>query len=170
MLIRVGALAAICFLAVAISAPANAQTSTVTILAETLGDGVVPPVPVTPLSISDTEYPLAALKEAQEGSVTLNLIVDAQGRVTFAQRLTSSGSGVLDQTAVQIARTAWTFQPARNNGGAVVGSVKVEVNWKLPLRPADELNAQMLGAPITGRKITIPSLSWKMVLLATYAS
>jgi protein TonB len=32
--------------------------------------------------------------------------------------------------------------------------VKVEVNWKLPLRPADDLNTQMMGAPISGRKLT----------------
>ena len=156
MFTRFVAVAAASFVATGISTPATAQSSTVRILADAPGDGVVAPVPTAPLSISDSEYPLAALTEAQEGSVSLNLIIDAQGRVTFAQRLTSSGSDVLDQTAVQIARTRWTFEPARKSGEAAVGSVRVEVNWKLPLLPADEFSAEMNRIPVAGKNVIQP--------------
>jgi len=156
MFARSVAVAATSFLGAVISTPATAQSSSVRILVDALGDGAVAPVPAAPLSISDSEYPLAALTEAQEGNVTLNLIVDAQGRVTFAQRLTSSASDILEQTAVQIARTRWTFEPARKSGEAAVGSVKVEVNWKLPLLAADEFSAEMIGIPIGGKKVIQP--------------
>jgi TonB family protein len=142
-----------------ISVPALAQSSSARILSEVLADNtVIAPAPTAPLIISDSEYPLAALTAAEEGDLTLNLLVGAQGRVTFAQRLTSSGSEILDQTAQQIARTRWIFQPAKKDGEAVVGSVRVEVSWKLPLRPADDLGAQMLGAPVLGRRLVGPSI------------
>ena len=154
MFARLGATAAVTLLAAVIATSAHAQSS-VRIL-EARADGAEPPSAAEPLAISDNDFPLASLTEAQEGTVVLNLLVDSQGRVTFAQRLTSSGSDLLDQTAQQIARTRWTFQPARKEGEALVGSVKVEVNWKLPLRPADEFSTEMIGIPVLGRTVTQP--------------
>lgn len=155
MFVQFRTISAFSLLAAAVSTSAYAQSSSARIL-DAAQDGVTPPVPTTPLAIPDSEFPLIALTEAQEGSITLNLLVDIQGRVTFAQQLTSTGSDVLDQTAVQIARGRWTFEPARMNGEARVSSVEVEVNWKLPLRPADEFSAEMIGIPVSGKRVTQP--------------
>jgi len=158
MLNRLGSAAAVLSLGALLSSIAQAQTSSVRVLPEALTDSAVPPVPRAPLAVADTDYPLLSLDQTEEGTVTLNLVLDVQGRVTSAETLASSGSVLLDQTALQVARTRWTFQPAKKDGQDSIGSVKVEVNWKLPLRPADELNSEMIGAPISGRTFTAPSI------------
>lgn len=155
MLARLRTACAVSALAAAISTSAHAQSSSASIL-ETAQGEVTPPVPAAPLAISDNEFPLAALTEAQEGTVVLNLLVDTQGRVTFAQRITSSGSDALDQAAQQVARTRWTFQPATKDGEPAVSSIRVEVNWQLPLRPADDFSAEMTGISAAGRTVTQP--------------
>jgi TonB family protein len=101
-------------------------------------------------------YPLASLIETEAGRVALNLIVDTEGHIIFAQRLASSGSDRLDQIAADVAKTRWQFQPATKAGQPVVGSVGVELTWKLPLRPADDYYSQMMGISVTGRSVVPP--------------
>jgi TonB family protein len=150
--------ATVSLLGAVLFSPAQAQSSlTVTVLQDPQTVDVVAPVPTAPLTVSDNDYPLASLAETEEGSVTLNLIVDAGGRVTFSQTLTSSGHQLLDQAASQAARR-WLFKPAQRDGQASVGSLKVQIDWKLPLRPADDLNMEMTGGAIAGRTVIPPSI------------
>ena len=131
MFTRVGALS---FLLIAtIPLHAEAQSSAVSIVQDSVPTDSQFPVPANPLDMSDADYPLESLIANEEGRVTLNLIVNAEGRVAFAQRLISSGFDRLDQAAIQIATARWMFRPAIRDGQPTVGSVKVDVAWSLPL-------------------------------------
>jgi TonB family protein len=94
------------------------------------------PRPLTPIAVTDTDYPLPALLAAEQGRVTLNLTIGTDGRVTDAQVARSSGSQALDQAAVRIAEGRWRYQPVMRNGQPVVSTVSTDVVWTLPLRPA----------------------------------
>jgi len=83
----------------------------------------------------------------EQGRVELNLMIDDRGRVTSAERLVSSGFPRLDEQAIQIARTRWSFHPAKRNGQPVESSIKAEVIWKLPLEPIQKLHVDMPAAP-----------------------
>ena len=102
------------------------------------------------LDIRDADYPLASLLANEEGRVALNLLVGADGRVAFVQVLTGSGSPRLDQAAAQLARTRWAFQPHTKGGQPAVGSARVEVTWKTPLRPAYEFQMDASLLPQDG--------------------
>lgn len=121
---------------------------------------LVPPRALTPTTVNDADYPLAALFSNHEGNVDLNLTVSAGGQVTDARVARSSGSQYLDEAAIQIAKTRWSFQPATQNGAAVQGTLPVMVNWRLPLQPT---NLPLLPVPpspqgIQPARITIPAL------------
>ena len=120
-----------------VSAAAFAQSSATMIAPQNVAEGDTPPAPKI-LDILDTDYPLESLLANEEGKVSLNLVIGADGRVTFAQVLAGSGSPRLDQTAAQVANARWQFQPALKNANPAVGSARVDVTWKTPLRPAYE--------------------------------
>ena len=115
-------------------------------IAQSTAVHVPPPMPVEgetfavpkQLEIRDSDYPLASLLANEEGRVTLNLLVGADGRVAFVQMLMGSGSQRLDQAAAQLARTRWEFQPHTKSGQPAVGAARVDVTWKAPLTPAYE--------------------------------
>ena len=114
------------------------------------------PTPSTPLQVLDTEYPLEAALAHEEGTTSLNLLIDPAGKVYFAQVLKSGGAARLDQAAVQIAKAKWTFQPAMKDGSPAGSAALVDVAWKLPLRPADEIYSEMMGFSVTGKDIVEP--------------
>jgi TonB family protein len=91
-----------------------------------------------PLQVLDTDYPFESLISNEEGAVSLNLLINAEGKPYFAQVLQSSGAPRLDQTAAQIARTKWSFRPASAAGSAVV-----DVVWKLPLEPVESYRLEI---------------------------
>src|SRR5215471_19918462 len=93
---------------VPIAARAQNSSSVTVLPQESASD---PAVPTKPLTIFDHDYPVESLVSTEQGKVTLNLLVGAQGHVGFAQKLSSNGADRLDQAAVQIARTRWQFQP-----------------------------------------------------------
>jgi len=111
--------------------------STVTVDPEMLPAGATAPTPTKPLVVEDAEYPLQSLLSNESGTVQLNLLIDTSGKVFFAQTLKSSGTPRLDQAAVAIARTKWTFQLATKDGAAKSGNLKVSVAWKAPLELAE---------------------------------
>jgi protein TonB len=75
-------------------------------------------------------YPLEARRLKQEGSVLLAAGVDDQGRVTSVSLRQSSGSSLLDESALQTVKT-WRFKPARLAGIAVSTKVDIPVRFKL---------------------------------------
>lgn len=75
-------------------------------------------------------YPSAARRRGIEGTVTLEVLVSPAGlpeRVAIAR---SSGSGLLDEAAVEAVRR-WRFRPARRGSEAVEGLVSVPVTFRL---------------------------------------
>ncbi len=75
------------------------------------------------------EYPRAALRRGDAGSVVVRVDVDATGypsNVTVIQR---SGSRDLDRAASDAVRR-WRFQPAQSNGQPVPGSIEVPFDFK----------------------------------------
>jgi TonB family protein len=110
-------------------------------------DGSTSPIAASPLSIVDGDYPIGSLLANEEGRTSLNLLVDKAGHVVYAQRLATSGFDRLDEAAIKIARTRWTFKPATNKGQPIAGSVKIDVTWKFPLRPADEFKPDIPDLP-----------------------
>lgn len=74
--------------------------------------------PPRPLRQVAPAYPAAARARNLEGSVTLALLVDEEGRVGDVQVLASEPPGVFDQAALAAVRT-WTFEPALYQGEPV---------------------------------------------------
>lgn len=132
-----------------------AQTSSAAVVTDVQSPGATPPTPVKPLDISDNNYPIESLLLNEEGHSILGLNVDGQGRVTSAQRVMSSGSARLDLRATQLART-WLFKAATRDGQPAPASVTVDVSWKLPLHPIDDLNSDMMGFPVAGKAVVPP--------------
>jgi TonB family protein len=134
---------------------AVAQSSSVIVKPHPQFEGA-PPTAATPLQVLDTEYPLESVLAHEEGTTSLNLLIDPTGRVYFAQVLKSGGAARLDQAASQIAKSKWTFQPQMKDGMPVGHAALVDVVWKLPLRPADELYSEMMGFSVAGKNIVEP--------------
>jgi len=132
-------------------APANAQSSSAEILQAERTDNLLPPAPARPLVVSDVDYPLNSIIDQEEGRSTLSLVVDVEGRATFARLVMSSGSSRLDQAVLQMAKTRWLFQPARKDGQPAVGEIAVAVDWRLPTRSAFAMTSEMMGIPVSVR-------------------
>ena len=76
-------------------------------------------------------YPPIARRIGAEGKVTLRLTVTAEGRVSEADVVTSSGRDDLDQTAQQWIMAHWTYKPAMANGAPVVSKTLATVTFNL---------------------------------------
>jgi protein TonB len=75
-------------------------------------------------------YPVRALRNGEEGTTTLALLVGADGRVGSARIEKSSGSRELDQAAIH-ALSLCAFKPAMNNGVAEAGWARMAYAWTL---------------------------------------
>lgn len=85
-----------------------------------LGYGDNPPMP----------YPHSARRRGWEGDVLLRVDVSASGKVLSAHIETSSGYGILDDTALQTV-SKWQFRPASFNGTPKADTVLVPVHFQL---------------------------------------
>ncbi|NLW96869.1 energy transducer TonB [Luteimonas wenzhouensis] len=86
-----------------------------------------------PLTRAVPAYPDTARRAGAEGTVVLQVEVDANGRpgdITVARR---SGSRELDRAAEQAVRS-WTFEPAMRDGKPVASTVQVPVDFHLDRR------------------------------------
>jgi TonB family protein len=115
-----------------------------------LGCGVLPlpasaqPQALTPLTFTDADYSLPALTEAEQGSVSLNLTLNAEGRVASVAIAQSSGSARLDAAAAYFAQSRWRFAPGTGTHASVTAT------WTLPLTPATDLYLEVPEAPPLG--------------------
>lgn len=75
-------------------------------------------------------YPGLARLRGWQGSVTLFVDVDAEGRVTGAIVAVSSGHACLDDAAVE-AVNKWRFRPAIRNGRATASALRLTFEFKL---------------------------------------
>jgi TonB family protein len=73
-------------------------------------------------------YPAAARAENIEGTVVVDILVDASGKVTQAKAI--SGPVQLQSAAVEAVRY-WKYQPARSDGQTVAQHMQVSINFRL---------------------------------------
>jgi TonB family protein len=84
-------------------------------------------------SISDSDYPSAAIRAGEQGRVRIILNVAPYGGVTNCRVEHSSGSAALDFTACQLATQRFKFDPGRDAQGRPVASTYAQsVRWVLP--------------------------------------
>lgn len=95
-----------------------------------------PPVPDrAAISVGSTHttppYPPIARRIGAEGKVMLRLTISAEGRVTAAEIVKSSGRDDLDQTAQQWILAHWIYKPALHNGVAAVSQTLATMTFNL---------------------------------------
>jgi protein TonB len=78
----------------------------------------------------DPRYPPASLRRNEQGVVSLQVETDADGRVTDARIVTSSGYPLLDRSAV-IAIRRWHCEPTEVNGRRVAASFIIDITFSL---------------------------------------
>lgn len=76
------------------------------------------------------DYPRSARRDKVEGRVILDVQIGSRGRVGSVRVLNSSGSPVLDSTAIAAVKR-WSFAPARKNGKPVSSQVHVPFRFSL---------------------------------------
>jgi len=75
-------------------------------------------------------YPEVAQEKGWEGTVVLNVLVQADGKAGTVEIKTSSGKKILDQAAAQTVQR-WVFVPARRGETAIEGWVEVPIDFRL---------------------------------------
>jgi TonB family protein len=97
--------------------------------------GARPPIAISG-PITNDDYPAAAIRAGEQGSVMVRLTVSADGRVTACSIEESSGSAILDSTTCILSQRRFRFRPAiDSNGTPVAGTVTRRVIWRLPAPP-----------------------------------
>jgi len=91
--------------------------------------GTYGPALVSQPDLSDY-YPRRALLRGVTGRTRIRLTVDALGRVTSAEVLTSQPAGVFEQAARRVGRVL-QFRPARREGRPVPAVVSFDIVWKV---------------------------------------
>ncbi len=86
------------------------------------------PVPLAD-HMQPPNYPPAALRRGDRGTVVVRVEVDASGAPAGVALLQRSGSRDLDRAAMEAVR-AWRFQPAQRNGQAVPGTLEIPFDFK----------------------------------------
>ncbi|MGB6486962.1 MAG: TonB family protein [Steroidobacteraceae bacterium] len=77
------------------------------------------------------EYPDRALTDRIGGSVTVQYIVDKQGRTQDIKVVESDPKGVFDEAATEAIRR-WRYRPAHYNGQPVEVPVRTRIRFELP--------------------------------------
>jgi periplasmic protein TonB len=90
------------------------------------GKGVTPP---RPIYSPDPEFSEEARKAKYQGTCTLMIVVDTDGKPTNIRVVNSLGMG-LDEKAIETVRT-WRFEPGKKDGHAVNVEMAVEVDFHL---------------------------------------
>jgi protein TonB len=95
-----------------------------------------PPVTLTPArSIMGThstpEYPILSRRLGEEGTVRLSLTIGADGMVSDARIVRSSGFKRLDEAAVDWVKRYWRYQPAMRGAMPVASMAEVALQFRL---------------------------------------
>ena len=93
---------------------------------------------------SKAVYPPEALTRRQEGTVGLQLQLDAEGRVLDAKVTSPAGQG-FDEAALEAVRQ-FQFEPAKRDGVAIAATVKFSYEFHLSSAPAPVAPAAPLAA------------------------
>lgn len=82
---------------------------------------------------SSNNYPIEAIKQGIEGSVTFDVDVDATGKPTACRITVSSGHPILDQATCDIVRSEGRFIPAKKaDGKPIAGHYSNRAIWRMP--------------------------------------
>jgi protein TonB len=84
--------------------------------------------PPRPIKITRPQYPLEAFVKKVEGTVVLEILIDAAGRVVRARVITSIP--LLDAAAIQTVYQ-WTFSPAIKGGRPVATLAHAPVQFRI---------------------------------------
>lgn len=76
------------------------------------------------------EYPYAARRRQQQGTVLLEVRVEATGKASRVDIQTSSGFSSLDESALRAVRQ-WTFVPAHRGDAPVASTVRVPILFRM---------------------------------------
>jgi TonB family protein len=95
------------------------------------GNGWMPSVQVTRAYSPDPLYPHVAREKGWEGTVTIKVLVDEQGKPKFVEVHQSSGFSVLDEAALETVKKRWRFHPARHGEKPVERWVEFPVVFSL---------------------------------------
>ncbi|MDO8434706.1 MAG: energy transducer TonB [Candidatus Binatus sp.] len=76
-------------------------------------------------------YPAIARRHEEQGTVTLRVLVGADGRVERVEISDSSGYDALDDSAVETVAKKWRFEPAHRDGVAFESWVLVPIRFAL---------------------------------------
>lgn len=88
-------------------------------------------------------YPTSAIRNCEQGLVTLSLVIGTDGRVSNARLVTSSGHPALDDAALKVARD-WRYTPARRGGKAVESTLTQPIRFDLK----NEIGRSMTAAEV----------------------
>ena len=77
------------------------------------------------------DYPPTSRRLGEEGSVVLQVLVDAEGKVSDGKIQTSSGFPRLDEAALKHALRAWRFKPGTEDGKPVSVWHSVKVTFRI---------------------------------------
>jgi TonB family protein len=82
--------------------------------------------------ITDLDYPWAAVRAEEQGTVAFQILVGTDGRITDCRITASSGSESLDSTTCRILAERAVFEPARDHRGTPVADrVKGRIVWSI---------------------------------------
>lgn len=98
----------------------------------TAAAGTQPSVDITFKNSNPPKYPAAAVKKGEQGTVMLDVVVDAKGEVkhvTVDARRTDASPEL--QKAAMAAAANWKFKPGMHNGHPVGGVIRIPVNFAL---------------------------------------
>jgi len=97
-----------------------------------------PPVPVTApiggagyLNNPAPEYPAMAARQGWQGTVTLRVHVQANGKPDIVEVQKSSGRKILDDAAVQTVKSSWSYTPAKRGDTPIDGWTTTPVEFKI---------------------------------------
>lgn len=89
-----------------------------------------PSLPARVLRRYEPGYPETARRDKVEGRVMLDVQINSNGRVGSVRVFSSSGSRVLDSTAISAVKR-WSFSPARKDGKPVSSQVRVPFRFSI---------------------------------------
>lgn len=82
--------------------------------------------------VTDDDYPAAASRAGDEGTVAFRLDVDGTGKVTNCTITSSSGSSLLDSTACNLLKRRARFDPAQDAAGNKISAPYMgRFTWRL---------------------------------------
>ncbi len=89
--------------------------------------------PARPVAGTQTgpAYPTISRRLGEEGTVRLRLTVTAEGRVSEALLLESSGFNRLDEAAINWVVRHWRYEPAMEGARAIESMVEASLTFRL---------------------------------------